>query len=132
MKAGLVVNLDGSYKEAFIVSEDSQEIIEYKFLHDRVQEAAYQLIPKEKSQEIHLQIGKLLLENQGEQNLFAIVSHFNEALSLFKSEKERINIARLNLKAAEKAKASIAYQEALTFAAAGISLFPLLGKSTIL
>ncbi len=124
MKAGLVVNLDGSYKEALIIPEDSQEVIEYKFLHDRVQEAAYKLIPKEKSQELHLQIGKLLLQNQGEQNLFAIVSHFNEALNLFKSEKERINIARLNLKAAEKAKASIAYKEALTFANAGLSLLP--------
>ncbi len=124
MKAGLIMNSGGSYKEAAVIPEDSLEVIEYKFLHDRIQEAAYQFISKEKSQEVHLQIGKLLLQNQGEQNLFAVVSHFNCGLSLLKDTQEKIDVANLNLKAAYKAKASNAYKEALTFANAGISLLP--------
>ncbi len=66
----------------------------------------------------------MLLQNQGEQNLFAIVNHFNCGLNLIKDELKKIEVANLSLKAAQKAKASNAYQEALTFANTGISLLP--------
>ncbi len=124
MKAGLIVNAGGSYKKAVVISEDSQEVIEYKFLHDLIQEAAYQFISEENQQKIHLQIGKLLLQTQGEQNLFAVVNDFNCSLSLIQDNQEKIDVANLNLKAARKANASNACQEALKFAQVGISLLP--------
>ncbi len=120
VKAELVINLSG----AAIIHEDSCEAIEYKFLHTLIQEAAYQFISQEEQQATHLQIGKLLLQNQGEQNLFAVVNQFNRGLNLLKEAQDKINVASLNLKAALKAKALNAYQEDLTFANAGISLLP--------
>ncbi len=129
VKAELVINLSG----AAIIPEDSCEAIEYKFLHTLIQEAAYQFISQEEQQATHLQIGKLLLQNQGEQNLFAVVNQFNRGLKLLKEAQDKINVASLNLKAALKAKALNAYQEDLTFANAGVSFCHLiLGKVFIL
>ncbi len=95
---------------------------EYKFLHDRVQQAAYALIDQSQEQVVHLQIGRNLkkaLSEQLSERLFEIVDHLNYGLELVTGQAERDEIARLNLMAGQKAKAAIAYSAAKTYLATG-------------
>ncbi|WP_199250014.1 GAF domain-containing protein [[Phormidium] sp. ETS-05] len=99
---------------------------EYKFLHDRIQQAAYSLIPHSEKNTRHYQIGKLLLtqispDNQEEQQ-FALVNQLNYGIELITDQTERDTIAQLNLTAARKARAATAYQAALDYAQIGITL----------
>ncbi|WDD36224.1 AAA family ATPase (plasmid) [Nostoc sp. UHCC 0926] len=94
---------------------------EYKFLHDRVQQAAYALIDEAHKQVVHLQIGRNLLEQtlseRLSERLFEIVDHLNHGIELVTDQPERNEIARLNLIAGQKAKAAIAYSMAKKYLA---------------
>ncbi|WP_437980226.1 AAA family ATPase [Sorangium sp. So ce117] len=98
----------------------------YRFLHDRVQQAAYSLIPAEQRTEVHLRIGQLLVKAQrpGErdESLFDVVGHLNRGAALLRSQVERDELAALNLRAGRKAKAAAAFQSAAALLAAGLSL----------
>ncbi|MEH1904747.1 MAG: serine/threonine-protein kinase PknK [Nostoc sp.] len=91
-------------------------IKEHKFLHDRVQQAAYALIDEAHKQVVHLQIGRNLLEKtlleQLSERIFEIVDHLNHGIDLITEQSERNEIARLNLIAGQKAKAAIAHNVA--------------------
>src|SRR6266849_4663599 len=104
-------------------SEDS-----YKFLHDRVQEAAYSLIPQESRAKAHLRIGRLLvthtLPEKREERIFEIVNQLNRGAALIASRDEREQLAELNLIAGKRAKASTAYTSALKYLIAGAALLP--------
>jgi PAS domain S-box-containing protein len=110
------------------VSEFNTELLiqDYKFLHDRVQEAAYSLIDEAQKQVVHLQIGRLLLQNtQPEfllEEIFQIIDHLNLGVELVTHQQERDKIAKLNLMAGEKAKAATAYDAAVEYFNAGIKL----------
>ncbi|MCP4341629.1 MAG: AAA family ATPase [Desulfobulbaceae bacterium] len=98
----------------------------YSFFHDRVQQAAYSLIPENERAAVHLKIGRLLLEQTAsaasDDNLFDIVNHFNLSTALISNQEERYLVAELDLAAARKAKASTAYASALGHLSAGIAL----------
>lgn len=100
----------------------------YKFLHDRIQQAAYSLIPEDQKQTTHLKIGQLLLHkstpHQREERLFAIVNHLNQGHTLLPTEAEREELAQLNLQAGRKAKAATAYRAAADYLHQGIRLLP--------
>ena len=91
----------------------------YRFLHDRVQEAAYSLIPKEMRAEVHLQIGMLLAKHtppdKRDEAIFEIVNQLNRGSHLIASIEEREWVAGLNLIAARRAKSSTAYESALKY-----------------
>ncbi|MEH1814513.1 MAG: PAS domain-containing protein, partial [Nostoc sp.] len=97
-------------------------IQEYKFLHDRVQQASYKLIDESQKQIVHLQIGRNLLgkilPERLSDRLFEIVDHLNHGIELVADQPERNEIARLNLIAGQKAKAAIAYSMARNYLAA--------------
>jgi PAS domain S-box-containing protein len=103
VKAGLIIR-----------SRDS-----YRFLHDRVQEAAYSLIPHELRAEAHLRIGRMLAAHtppeKREEAIFGIVNQLNRGAALITSQQEREQLAELNLIAGKRAKASTAYTSALTY-----------------
>jgi PAS domain S-box-containing protein len=108
-----------------------QELVErlasaYRFVHDRVQEAAYSLILEESRGEAHLQIGRLLVAHtpieQREEAIFAIVNQLNRGAALITSRDEREQLAELNLLAGKRAKASTAYASALNYLVAGATL----------
>ncbi|MBE9187082.1 AAA family ATPase [Microcoleus sp. LEGE 07076] len=109
-------------------SELDEELLiqDYKFLHDRVQQAAYSLIPSHRKQAYHLQIGQLLLNNtpiqQQEEKIFDIVNQLNFGSNLLENQQKRDELAKLNLIAGKKAKASVAYQPALTYLTNGLDL----------
>jgi predicted ATPase len=75
----------------------------YRFIHDRVQQAAYSLIEPSQKVATHLQVGTLLLDNSTEkeldEHLFEIVNHLNIAESLMVAPEKRKHLAQLNLKA---------------------------------
>ena len=100
----------------------------YRFVHDRVQEAAYLLIPEERRDEAHLRIGRLLAAHmppeKREEAIFEIVNQLNRGSALIISPDECEQLAELDLLAGERAKASTAYTSALTYLAAGAALLP--------
>ncbi len=101
-------------------------IQEYKFLHDRVQQAAYALIDASQRQGIHLQIGRNLLERtspeQQADRLFEIVDHLNYGIELITEQCERNEIANLNLRAGQRALAATAYEAAFNYFNTGLKL----------
>ncbi|MEG4344828.1 ATP-binding sensor histidine kinase [Microcoleus sp. A003_D6] len=101
-------------------------ILTFKFLHDRVQQAAYATIPEEHKKEVHLKIGQLLLKNTTEEELeekvFNLVNHLNIGVELIDDLEQKVKLSNLNLIAGKKAKASTAYKTAATYFALGIKL----------
>jgi serine/threonine protein kinase len=110
-----------------------QELVErlagsYRFVHDRVQEGAYSLIPEELLDQTHLRIGRLLVAHsvpeKREEAIFDIVNQLNRGAALIISGEEREQVAELNLLAGKRAKGSMAYASALTYLVAGAALLP--------
>jgi PAS domain S-box-containing protein len=98
----------------------------YKFIHDRVQEAAYSLIPEALRAEVHLRIGRLLVTetpaDKREEAIFEIVNQLNRGAALITQQEEREQLAEFNLIAGKRAKASAAYASALNYLIAGKAL----------
>jgi predicted ATPase/signal transduction histidine kinase len=97
----------------------------YAFLHDRVHEAAYSLIPENDRAAAHLRIGRLMISRtpaEPEEDIFEIVNQLNRGSGLVESPNEREQIAELNLIAGKRAKAATAYGSALTYLLAGRAL----------
>jgi PAS domain S-box-containing protein len=107
-----------------------QELVErldasYKFVHDRIQEAAYSLIPEALRAEAHLRIGRLLAAQtppEEREAIFEIVGQLNRGAALITSRDEREQTAEFNLLAGQRAKASTAYASALTYLITGAEL----------
>ena len=113
-------------RESRLGGEEEPEA--FRFQHDRVQQAAYTLIPPDQRKLIHIQIGQALLENfddakRGE-DIFDILIHLNFATELITDPAERLKLATLNLMAGKKAKSSVAFEPALNYIKAGMALLP--------
>ena len=102
------------HQELIVRSEGS-----YRFVHDRIQEAAYSLIAEAARAEAHLRIGRLLHAHtppeKCEEAIFEIVNQLNRGIELIAAEDERCQLAELNLIAGKRAKASTAYVSALKY-----------------
>lgn len=130
LQEGLIIPTTKIYK--FFVQSDNQEVFNsaanptYRFLHDRIQQASYSLIPDHQKQATHLQIGQLLQQNlspiEAEARLFDIVGHLNLGHGLITDTQERETLAKLNLSAAQKATNSTAYVAARNFLETGLEL----------
>ncbi|NEP57287.1 MAG: AAA family ATPase [Symploca sp. SIO2G7] len=126
----LILPISETYKffQEWRVEDKRTDVVSvgYRFLHDRVQQAAYSLIPEDQKQVTHLKIGQLLLRNyqesEQEDNIFDIVNQLNIGEQLIFKQTKRNKLARLNLKAGRKAKASTAYRGALKYLTTGIQL----------
>jgi predicted ATPase len=98
----------------------------YLFAHDRIQEAGYALIPESERPTMHLEIGRLLLAGTTndllKEEIFDIVRHLNTGRALIDTDSEKIELAALNLKAGQKAKATAAYADAKKYIEIGIEL----------
>jgi predicted ATPase/serine phosphatase RsbU (regulator of sigma subunit)/tRNA A-37 threonylcarbamoyl transferase component Bud32 len=135
-----IVAVQQAVAECLIIPVGDEQLItseghlnkEYKFVHDRIQQAVYSRIPEEERQRLHWQIGHNLLHNipqaEQEQKIFTIVDQLNvgieliESLAKSRSQVDPISLAQFNLIAGRKAKASAAYQAAFNYLTIGITL----------
>lgn len=130
LQEGLVLPQSDIYKFYLGDTETTQncehDTLHYKFLHDRVQQAAYSLIPGEQKTSTHLNIGQLLLKSSSEvekqEKLFDIVGHLNLGQCLISQPSDRQELAQLNLQAGIKARNSTAYPAARIYLQTGINL----------
>jgi predicted ATPase/GAF domain-containing protein/tRNA A-37 threonylcarbamoyl transferase component Bud32 len=127
IKEGLVVPLGNTYK---LIHSERQvgidDVVEYKFAHDRIQEAAYSLIPDSEKKITHWQIGQWLLQNtpleEKEKNIFNIVNQLNLGRSCIVKQAELDELIRFNLMAARRAKSAAAYQSTFNYLKIGTEL----------
>ncbi|NES93860.1 MAG: GAF domain-containing protein [Desertifilum sp. SIO1I2] len=135
LQEGLILPISDVYKfyqgdrnDRFALEKvnSTQQVAQYKFLHDRVQQAAYSLIPDLQKQATHLQIGRLLQQKLSEidreDKLFDIVGHLNLGIELIAQLQERQTLAQLNLKAGTKARSATAYAAARVYLQSGLAL----------
>ncbi|NEO56647.1 MAG: AAA family ATPase [Okeania sp. SIO3B5] len=127
LQEGFVIPESQTYKFFQGMQNEENEVetisVSYRFLHDRVQQAAYSLISEEKKQATHLKIGRQLWHNipdsEQENYLFTIVNHLNIGCDLILEPLERDKIAQLNWQASQKAKVSVAYETSRRYCYAG-------------
>ncbi|MBD2339286.1 AAA family ATPase [Calothrix sp. FACHB-156] len=132
LQEGLILPQSDLYKfylsETQATQHTSQATLQYKFLHDRVQQAAYSLIPEDQKQVTHVKIGRLLWERtpeaELEEQVFAIANQLNIGIEQFCEPQEHHQLSRLNFIAGKKAKASTAYNAALAYLKISIDLLP--------
>jgi len=109
---------------------DSQLLIlNHKFLHDRVQQAAYALINDDQKRGVRLKIGRMLLSNtpteERAEKIFDFVAHLNQGWDLIIDDQEKLELARLNLEAGQKAKDATAYASAREYLTIGNNSLPI-------
>jgi PAS domain S-box-containing protein len=99
----------------------------YKFLHDRIQQAAYSLIPELQRVEVHLRIGRALLASMTAdelaEHLFDVSNQLNRGAARLVDRDEKTQVSTIDLRAGRKAKASAAYASANVYLAAGKARF---------
>jgi predicted ATPase len=98
----------------------------YQFLHDRIQEAAYSLLPEAHRAEVHLRIGRTLLAGMTAdklvEHLFDVANQFNRGAAQLIDPDEKVQVATIDLSAGRKAKASTAYTSARAYFSSGMAL----------
>ena len=107
--------LSGPISDGLVIDSGLQ----YKFSHDRIQQAVYLLLKDDQKKHIHLRIGKALsaatVEAEMPEKIFDIVNQWNIATELIKDDETKFYLAGLNLTAARKATVSTAYPQALQY-----------------
>ncbi|HEY1942940.1 MAG TPA: AAA family ATPase [Roseiarcus sp.] len=98
----------------------------YTFLHDRIHQAAYSLIPEESRADLHLRIGRALLTSMTPdrlaEHMFDVANQFNRGAARLIDQDEKAQVATIDLRAGRRAKASAAYASARVYLTAGIAL----------
>jgi len=137
LQEGLVLPLNEAYK--IFQSTDNDVVIDtdnlgvcYRFLHDRVQQAAYGLIDANQKHTVHLKIGRLLKQRTRnlDEHIFDIVNQLNLGKTLITEPTERATLIHLNIEAAQKALRSTAYAATSRYCDTAIGLLPAHGWHT--
>ncbi|MFL9452501.1 AAA family ATPase [Tolypothrix bouteillei VB521301_2] len=128
IQLGLIQPISELETTSDIPIEAELVIQHYKFLHDRVQQAAYALIDGDLKKAVHLQIGKLLLANMSEAEregkVFTLVDHLNKGRELIENLAEKESLAEFNLHAGKKAKEATAYTASREYLLLAANEFP--------
>lgn len=109
----------------------------FRFVHDKMREAAYKMIHCDSRKEMHFDIGMALFagfENgngRKDDNLFVILDQLNHGVPmLLQTESERISIAKLYHEAASTMLQSYNYTSAFQRSMTAVSLLPVDSWST--
>jgi len=103
--------------DAYIFKNDEEELKKavFKFSHDRIQESANLLLGDVSKPLLKLQIGKELLKQFTNENLFQIVEQLNAGINYVENRVEAKEYALLNIKAAMQAKKASAFVSSKEF-----------------
>ncbi len=139
LRSGLIVPVAGEHRllheglddprvdEPLLARLAGQGVV-YRFLHDRVQQAAYGSLAEADRQRIHHDIGRGLLPADPQaldsERLFELLSHLNRATPLSSDDPQRVELARLNLLAGVRAREGVAFQAAAAYLRHGLALLP--------
>lgn len=129
MQSGYIIAQNETYKYLTNISEKvAGREAYFKFLHDRVQQAAYALLDMHELREYHYNTGYVYLqhfsEEEREERLLDIVAHLNQGRELIHEPDKRLELARLNLKAGRKSRKATANESAVLFFHIGHDLLP--------
>lgn len=137
LKAGYLIPADKHYR-TLTLSQEGVDIFSneldinyssFRFLHDRVQQAAYNLIKEADRHHVHLHIGRILIDNipQAKVNdtIFDIVTHFTDSHYLVTEDTEKLRLIDLFIVAGIKAKESTSYDVAVNYLDKAKMLLPL-------
>ncbi|WP_338815008.1 AAA family ATPase [Bernardetia sp. Wsw4-3y2] len=124
LKEELIRSEDDSYKG---LDKTTKKVrIAFHFLHDRVQQAAYSVINEQQQQEISLKIARFVYYERSQKYINEwicdIANHYNKARGLIQDKKEQKELIQVNLRAAKKAKQSLAYLPAINYLKIAVSL----------
>jgi len=126
---GLILQIDAADPRPPVVeitAAPPKTAVTFQFLHDRVQQAAYALIPPEARQALRLKIGRMLLTGlsleERQAAPFEVLDNLNAGAALMTAPTEHEEIARLNLAAGRRARDSAAYDAALGYFRSGMDV----------
>ncbi|SDO23429.1 PAS domain S-box-containing protein/diguanylate cyclase (GGDEF) domain-containing protein [Rhodoferax sp. OV413] len=126
LEAGLLVPQDARYKWiSMLDAVESQGLrVEFAFVHDRVQEAAYLLATPAQRPALHLRIGRLLRDGSARGTPdFAVVNHLNQGQALMLDAEERVQLAGFNARASRLASDAASFDLAAGYATQAIALY---------
>ena len=126
---GLEAALEELLREGLVVTLGDAEADGHAFVHDRVQQAAYEAIEAGARPAAHLGLARAMErracvggELAGDAELFAVLYHYLRALPLLVSVEDRGRVAALCLRGGQRAKLGTAYAEAAGFLLRGREL----------
>lgn len=99
------------------------------FAHEKIQEAAYNLLDKNTIAQLHLKIGKKIQESLRKlglekERIEDYIHHLNFSAKLIQSQDERIELAKLNMTIGKRLKNNAAYRLAEKYFKRAIELLP--------
>jgi predicted ATPase/C4-dicarboxylate-specific signal transduction histidine kinase len=122
LREGIILPESSSYRSAEVLQNDTilkLEDTSYRFIHDRVQQAANSLLTEEEKERIHIILGKALIDTlspeQVDAQIFEIVNHLNYKKEDVLSSEERQELIQFNYRAGCKANESFAYESAVSY-----------------
>ncbi|MGD8191387.1 AAA family ATPase [Brevibacillus ginsengisoli] len=131
LQEGLLYPLEGEKYLAYLRDEEEvfgQVTVRMKFVHDRIQQAAYSLLSDDELKQVHLTLGKIMQQQFDstayDEHLFEMCDHLYFAEELIEDESERNQVAELHHLAGQRAELSTAYEAALKYLRRGTELLP--------
>jgi PAS domain S-box-containing protein len=100
--------------------------IKLRFYHDRIREAAYELLDEEEKKILHHEIGQKFLEeyykNNANISVFDVVKQLNHSPEKIIENTKKNEIAKLNLNAGRKASSTAAWKQAFEYYETAINM----------
>ena len=126
MKIGIILPLN--LQDEWMVGTDNNILLssEFRFMHDRIQQAAYQLKTIEDTKKTHLEIGRGWERSYTDKNdsirIIATADQFDKGLSYIANKEEKKRVCELNYQAASFAIQFVAYERAYYYSKISLEL----------
>ncbi|MBM4251550.1 MAG: GAF domain-containing protein [Deltaproteobacteria bacterium] len=109
INADILIPIDSEYR--LLATAEADIDVRFRFAHDRVQETARHLLAHHELTRAHLRVGRFLARAQEPRLLIEATGHLSAAIDLL-AEEERLDLAKLCLKAGNLVAKGAAYHPA--------------------